>query len=49
MIYDLVVYAAILFGPDIIAQNLGIPASIYQIDDRADLRAPAVGPDVAGS
>jgi MFS family permease len=31
MIYDLVVYAAILFGPDIIAQNLGIPASIYQI------------------
>jgi len=32
MIYDLVVYAAILFGPDIIAQNLGIPASIYQIE-----------------
>ena len=31
MLYDLVVYAAILFGPDIIAQNLGIPASIYQI------------------
>ena len=31
MVYDLVVYAAILFGPDIIAQNLGIPASIYQI------------------
>ena len=31
MIYDLVVYAAILFGPDIIAQNLGIQASIYQI------------------
>jgi MFS family permease len=32
MLYDLVVYAAILFGPDIIAQNLGIPASIYQIE-----------------
>jgi len=32
MIYDLVVYAAILFGPDIIAQNLHIPASIYQIE-----------------
>ncbi|HEY3800772.1 MAG TPA: MFS transporter [Caulobacteraceae bacterium] len=32
MVYDLVVYAAILFGPDIIAQNLGIPASIYQIE-----------------
>jgi MFS family permease len=32
MIYDLVVYAAILFGPDIIAQNLGIPASIYQLE-----------------
>ncbi|HTX50203.1 MAG TPA: MFS transporter [Caulobacteraceae bacterium] len=32
MIYDLVVYAAILFGPDIIAQNLKIPASIYQIE-----------------
>jgi MFS family permease len=31
MLYDLVVYAAILFGPDIIAQNLGIPGSIYQI------------------
>jgi len=32
MIYDLVVYATVLFGPDIIAQNLGIPASIYQIE-----------------
>jgi MFS family permease len=32
LLYDLVVYAAILFGPDIIAQNLGIPASIYQIE-----------------
>ena len=32
MIYDLVVYAAILFGPDIIAQNLGIPSSIYQLE-----------------
>ena len=31
MIYDLVVYAAILFGPDIIAQNLGIPGAIYQV------------------
>jgi MFS family permease len=32
MLYDLVVYSTILFGPDIIAQNLGIPASIYQIE-----------------
>lgn len=32
MFYDLVVYAAILFGPNIIAQNLGIPSSIYQIE-----------------
>jgi MFS family permease len=31
LVYDLVVYAAILFGPNLIAQNLGIPASIYQI------------------
>jgi MFS family permease len=32
MVYDLVVYATILFGPDIIAQNLGIKPSIYQIE-----------------
>jgi hypothetical protein len=32
MLYDLVVYSTVLFGPDIIAQNLGIPASIYQIE-----------------
>lgn len=31
MFYDLVVYAAILFGPNIIAENLGIPSAIYQI------------------
>jgi len=31
MIYDLVVYAAILFGPDIIAENLGMKPAIYQI------------------
>ena len=32
MVYDLVVYATILFGPDIIAQNLGIRPEIYQIE-----------------
>jgi MFS family permease len=32
MVYDLVVYATILFGPDIIAQNLHIPGEIYQIE-----------------
>jgi MFS family permease len=32
MLYDLVVYSTILFGPDIIAQNLHIPGSIYQIE-----------------
>ncbi len=32
MVYDLVVYATILFGPDIIAQNLGMRPEIYQIE-----------------
>jgi MFS family permease len=32
LIYDLVVYAAILFGPDLIAQNLGMRPEIYQIE-----------------
>jgi MFS family permease len=31
MMYDLVVYAAILFGPNLIAQNLHIPSAIYTI------------------
>jgi MFS family permease len=31
MMYDLVVYAAVLFGPNIIADELKIPSSIYTI------------------
>jgi MFS family permease len=31
MVYDLVVYAAVLFGPNLIAENLGIPSAIYTI------------------
>jgi hypothetical protein len=31
MIYDLVVYAAVLFGPNIIAEELKIPSAIYTI------------------
>jgi len=41
MLYDLVVYSTILFGPDIIAQNLGIPASIYQIETELIFVIPA--------
>ena len=41
MFYDLVVYAAILFGPNIIAENLHIPSSIYQIETELIFVLPA--------
>jgi MFS family permease len=41
MIYDLVVYAAILFGPNLIAENLHIPSSIYQIETELIFVIPA--------
>ena len=41
MMYDLVVYAAILFGPNLIAQNLGIPPAIYQIETELIFVLPA--------
>jgi MFS family permease len=31
MVYDLVVYAGVLFGPNLIAEALGIPSAIYTI------------------
>ena len=46
MVYDLVVYASILFGPDIIADNLRIPASIFQIENELIFIIP---PSVLGS
>jgi MFS family permease len=41
MVYDLVVYAAILFGPNLIAANLHIPSSIYQIETELIFVIPA--------
>lgn len=41
MMYDLVVYAAILFGPNIIAENLHIPSAIYQIETELIFVIPA--------
>ncbi|MEJ0064869.1 MAG: MFS transporter [Caulobacteraceae bacterium] len=41
MVYDLVVYASILFGPNLIAGNLHIPASIFQIENELIFIIPA--------
>ncbi|HZZ89456.1 MAG TPA: MFS transporter, partial [Caulobacteraceae bacterium] len=41
MLYDLVVYASILFGPNLIAQNLHIPSSIFQIENELIFVIPA--------
>ena len=41
MVYDLVVYAAILFGPNLIAENLHIPSAIYQIETELIFVIPA--------
>ena len=41
MVYDLVVYASVLFGPNIIAGNLHIPASIFQIENELLFIIPA--------
>jgi MFS family permease len=41
MVYDLVVYASILFGPNLIAGNLHIPASIFQIENELLFIIPA--------
>jgi MFS family permease len=41
MMYDLVVYASILFGPNLIAANLHIPSSIFQIESELIFVIPA--------
>jgi MFS family permease len=41
LVYDLVVYASILFGPNIIAGNLHIPSSIFQIESELLFIIPA--------
>ena len=41
LLYDLVVYASILFGPNLIAENLHIPSSIFQIESELLFVIPA--------
>ena len=41
LMYDLVVYASILFGPNLIAENLHIPATIFQIESELLFVLPA--------
>jgi len=41
MVYDLVVYASILFGPNLIAENLHIQPSIFQIESELIFVIPA--------
>ncbi|HEY1427241.1 MAG TPA: MFS transporter [Caulobacteraceae bacterium] len=41
MVYDLVVYAGVLFGPNLIAQSLGMSPAIYQILTEAVFVIPA--------
>ena len=41
LMYDLVVYASILFGPNLIAENLHIPSSIFQIESELLFVIPA--------
>jgi MFS family permease len=41
MVYDLVVYASILFGPNLIAENLHIPSAIFQIENELIFVIPA--------